>query len=234
MSLSQHTVRSYDEQLQRLQNLVLKTGGEVRNLVLAARDSLRTRSEAAVKEAKAADRIINELDEQIEEAAIVILALQNPMAVDLRFVVSVFKVSGMLERAGDLAKNTVKRSANMRADTSPEVIRKMEQMCDITVEMLDLALEAFVQRDTGKATEVWRRDDEIDELYREVFNAIQEDMVKHPAKAETATHAIFAAKNLERLADYTTNIVKTIYYVTSGQRVDKEYLRQLATGEAGE
>ena len=232
MSLSQHTVRSYDEQLHRLQNLVLQAGGEVRKLVLAARESLRTRSESAVADAKAADRIINELDEQIEEAAIVILALQNPMAVDLRFVVSVFKVSGMLERAGDLAKNTVKRAANMSADTPPEVIRKMEQMADTIVEMLDLALEAFVQRDTGKATEVWRRDDEIDDLYREVFAAIQEDMVQHPAKAEAATHAIFAAKNLERLADYTTNIVKTIYYVDSGKRADKAYLKALATGSA--
>lgn len=230
MTLSQHTVRSYDEQLHKLQGLVLQAGGEVRKLVLAARESLRTRSETAVKEAKAADRIINELDQQIEDAAIVILALQNPMAVDLRFVVSVFKVSGMLERAGDLAKNTVKRAANMSSDTPPDVIRKMEQMADIIVEMLDLALEAFVQRDTVKATAVWRRDDEIDDLYLDVFKTIQDDMVKNPAKAEAATHTIFAAKNLERLADYTTNIVKTIYYVASGQRVDKAYLKQLATG----
>jgi phosphate transport system protein len=234
MSLSHHTVRSYDQQLQHLQGLVLQAGGEVRKLVLAARESLHTRSESAVKEAKAADRIINELDEQIEEAAIVILALQNPMAVDLRFVISIFKVSGMLERAGDLAKNTVKRSANMSADTPPDVIRKMEAMCDITVEMLDLALEAFVQRDTEKATEVWRRDDEIDDLYHEVFTTLQNDMIKSPAKAEATMHAIFAAKNLERLADYTTNIVKTIYYVASGKRVDKAYLKQLATGTAGE
>lgn len=232
MNLSQHTVRSYDDQLHELLTLILKMGNEVRKMVLAARESFRTRDEASVLDAKMADRIINELDQKIEDAATRVLALQSPVAVDLRFVTSVLKITGMLERAGDLAKNAIKRSVKMSPDTPEEVIRKMEQMVDIIVEMLDMALDAFEQKDTQKATEVWRRDDEIDDLYYEIFTTIQQTMIKNPANAEAATHVIFAAKNLERLADYTTNLAKTVYYVTSGKRVDKAYLKALVSGSA--
>lgn len=227
MNLSQHTVRSYDEQLTRLLSLILAMGREVRKMVLAARASFRSPDEDRVAEAKAADRIINDLDQEIEDAATIVLALQNPMAVDLRFVTSVLKITGMLERAGDLAKNAVKRSTKMGAHVPPEVLNKLERMADINVEMLDSALEAFEQKDTFKATEVWRRDEEIDDLYHEVFTRMQQSMVSDPAHAMAATHVIFAAKNLERVADYTTNLAKTVYYVTSGKRVDKAYLKSL-------
>ncbi len=113
MNLSQHTLRSYDKQLQHLMQLILDMGGEVRKMVLAAKESFRSRDESRVTDAKAADKHINELDHQIEEEATIVLALQNPLAIDLRFVTSVLKITGMLERAGDLAKNTVKRSVKM-------------------------------------------------------------------------------------------------------------------------
>lgn len=232
MTLSQHTLRSYDEQLKHLQNLILAMGGEVRKLILLARESFHARDESSVADAKAADRVINDLDQQVEDAAIVVLALQNPMAVDLRFVTSVLKITGMLERAGDLAKNAVKRSAKVGEAIPEEALRKLETMADICVEMLDASLEAFAERDTFKATAVWRRDDEIDDLYYEVFAAMQQRMVERPVAAMAATHVIFAAKNLERIADYATNLAKTVYYVTSGRRVDKAYLKELATGGA--
>ncbi len=227
MTLSQHTLRSYDQQLQRLLQLILSMGKEVRKMILAARESFRSHDEDRVTDAKYADRIINELDQQIEDEATVVLALQNPMAIDLRFVTSVLKITGMLERAGDLAKNTVKRSVKMGAHTPEGVIKKLERMADINVEMLDAALDAFEQKDTFKATEVWRRDEEIDDLYHEIFTEMQQTMVSDPANAMAATHVIFAAKNLERVADYTTNLAKTVYYVTSGKRVDKAYLKSL-------
>lgn len=230
MNLSQHTLRSYDKQLQNLLQLILDMGGEVRQMVLAAKESFRSREENRAAEAKAADKHINELDHRIEEEATVVLALQNPMAIDLRFVTSVLKITGMLERAGDLAKNTVKRSVKMGTFAPEPVIVKLEQMADIIVEMLDTALKAFAEKDTLKATEVWRRDEEIDELYHEIFTLMQQDMIKNPANALACTHVVFAAKNLERLADYTTNLAKTVYYVASGKRADKAYLRSLTEG----
>src|ERR1700734_1058390 len=103
MNLGQHTLRSYDKQLQHLMQLILDMGGEVRKMVLAAKASFRSQDVNRVAEAKAADKYINELDIQVEEDATIVLALQNPLAIDLRFVTSVLKITGMLERAGDLA-----------------------------------------------------------------------------------------------------------------------------------
>lgn len=228
MNLSQHTVRSYDEQLQQLMQLVLAMGKDVRRMTLAARASFKHPGEDKVQEAKEADRHINDLDQQIEDAATAVLALQNPMAIDLRFVTSVLKIAGILERGGDLAKNAIKRSVKMDGGATADVVEKLERMADIAVEMLDSALEAFEQKDTVKATEVWRRDEEIDDLYREVFTQMQKKMAADPANAMAATHVIFAAKNLERLADYATNLAKTVYYVASGKRVDKSFLKELS------
>jgi phosphate transport system protein len=207
-------------------------GGEVRNLVIAAKLSFRSKDESRAQDAKAADKVINELDLKIEEEATVVLALQNPLAIDLRFVTSILKITGMLERAGDLAKNTVKRSVKMGEFAPEDVLVKLERMADITVEMLDSALEAFEQKDTLKAAAVWKRDDEIDTLYHEVLEAMQAQMTSSPDKATAYTHVVFAAKNFERLADYTTSLAKTVYYVTSGKRADKALLRQDAGGDA--
>lgn len=227
MTLSQHTLRSYDKQLQHLMQLILDMGGEVRSMVLAAKSAFRSRDEKRIADAKAADKHINELDHQIEEEATIVLALQNPMAIDLRFVTSVLKITGMLERAGDLAKNTVKRSVRMGTFAPEPVIKKLELMADIIVEMLDDALEAFHQKDTLKATEVWKRDQEIDDLYHEIFSVMQKEMSVDPSNVVACTHVVFAAKNLERVADYTTNLAKTVYYVTSGKRADKAVLKSM-------
>ena len=227
MTLGQHTLRSYDQQLEHLMQLILDMGGELRKLVLATKAAFRAREASRVVDAKAADKVINELDHRVQEEAAVVLALQNPMAIDLRFVIAVLKITTMLERAGDLAKNTVKRSAKM-GDFAPEpVIRKLELMADIIVEMLDEALAAFHEKDTDKAMQVWKRDQEIDDLHRQVVAAMQEEMRVSPANVEACAHVVFAAKNLERLADYTTSLAKTVYYVTSGKRADKSLLKSL-------
>ncbi len=227
MTLSQHTVSSYDEQLQNLLKLILDMGGEVRKMVHAAKQSFRSRDEQQVSDAKAADKHINRLDLQIEEEATIVLALQNPMAIDLRFVTSVLKITGMLERAGDLSKNTVKRSVKMGTFAPEPVIAKLERMADVIVEMLDSALDAFAEKNMQKAIAVWKRDEEIDELYHEIFGMMQKDMETNPGNVIACTHVVFAAKNLERLADYVTNFAKTVYYIAAGKRPDKAILKNM-------
>lgn len=228
MNLGQHTLRSYDKQLQHLMQLILDMGGEVRKMIMAAKQSFRSRDEGRVTDAKQADKHINELDHQIEEEATIVLALQNPLAIDLRFVVSVLKITGMLERAGDLAKNTVKRSVKMGTFAPEPVIQKLEKMADVIAEMLDDALEAFDKKDTAKAIEVWKRDEEIDDLYHEILTVMLQEMSSSADNVAACTHVVFAAKNLERVADYTTNLAKTVYYVTSGKRADKTLLKENA------
>ena len=227
-SLGHHTLRSYDKQLQHLLSLILEMGKEVKSQVLAAKNSFRAREESRVADAKTADKHINELDRQIEEEATVVLALQNPMAVDLRFVIAIIKITGMLEHAGDLAKNTVKRSIRMGDFAPEEVIVKLETMADIIAEMLDGALISFAEKDNQKAALVWRRDNEIDGLYREVVDMLQKEMSASADNVVPCTQIVFAAKNLERLADYTTSLAKTVYYVTAGKRPDKATLKELS------
>lgn len=234
MSLGQHTLKSYDQQLEQLLRHILDMGAQVRSLVADARATFRQRDESRIGEAKAADKLINELDERIDEAATQVLALQNPMAIDLRFVVAVLKITTMLERMGDLAKNTVKRTVKMGAFAPEPIVVKLEQMADVADGMLALALEAFADKDTTKAAKVWSRDAEIDALYKEIFALMQENMVADPAHAEACTHVVFAAKNLERLADYTTNLAKTVYYIASGKRAAKADMQELARGGASE
>lgn len=230
MNLSQHTLKSYDTQLEQLLRLILDMGVEVRKALAAAKKTFRLRDESRIADAKAADKHINDLDARIDEAATLVLALQNPMAIDLRFVVAVLKITTMLERMGDLAKNTVKRSVKMGEYAPEPVIVKLEHMADVTDEMLSLALEAFADKDTVKAARVWQRDEEIDQLYKEIFSLVQKDMVASPGSAESCTHVVFAAKNIERLADYTTNLAKTVYYIASGKRADKSVMKSLAEG----
>jgi len=225
MNLGAHTLKSYDEQLKHLSDLIAQMVGELQNLVRASREAFRSRDEARINDAKAADKVINRLDIEIEEAATVVLALQNPLAVDLRFVTSVLKITGMLEQAGDMAKNTVKRSVRMGTYASEEAISKLEKMADIIDELLGDALKAFEERDADLATQVWKRDDEIDALYKEVLTLMQDEMAKQPDRIPACTHVMFAAKNMERLADYTTALAKTVYYINSGKRADKAILK---------
>ena len=112
-------------------------------------------------------------------------------------------------------------------DFAPEpVILQLEHMADAIVEMLNEALAAFAEKNTEAALKVWKRHDEIDKLYHDVATAMQREMEQTPSNVIACIHVVFAAKNLERLADYTTNIAKTVYYVTSGKRADKGLLKQ--------
>lgn len=225
MELSHHTVKAYDAKLNELLDLILQMGGRVRSLVLMVKRAMRERSAEVAAAAAAEDKEINRLEAALEQSATVILALQNPLAVDLRFVTSALKISGVLERAGDLAKNTIKRTVELGGSASEDVLKKMDRMSDIIIEMLDETLVAVKERDADLALAVWRRDDEVDALYREAFAVAQGEMQKNPGSIPVGTHLVFMAKNLERLADYVTNVAKTVYYIATGTPADKSLIR---------
>ncbi len=225
MHLGSHTSKSYDDQLDQLMAYIQQMGTEVKELVLLAKASLRDRNPKRVEEALVRDAHINALDHRLEQAATTILALQQPMAIDLRFVTSAIKSAGTLERAGDLAKNTVKRSVKINEDIPEPLLIIMEQMADHVVEMMNGAMEAVSVRDTGIATRVWKQDDAVDDLYHDFFTQIQQLMTQHPERIPAGTHLIFMAKNFERIADYATNLAKTVYYVANGVPADKSVLK---------
>jgi len=225
MELGRHTLKSYDQQLNHLMDLIFEMGGHVRMLVDLSRKSLSARSEDLVKEAKSKDGELNRLEAALEESATAILALQSPVAVDLRFVTTALKISGLLERSGDLAKNTIKRSVSLGSFQNKEIFSKLEKMMDLLLTMLGDALASVQERDAQKALDVWKRDDAVDDLYHEIFGAIQKEMQGNKGNIEACTHLVFMAKNMERLADYITNMAKTVHYIVTGVQATKALIR---------
>lgn len=230
--LSHHTVSAYDAQLNSLTQAIAHMGELVHDLIVTAQKGLKTRNVNLVDIAVKKDRSINDLEAQIENQATVILALRNPVAVDLRFVTSALKISGTMERMGDLAKNTIKRAVKLGAYAPAPTLKKLNRMATVVLAMVDDAVLAVTQRDSEKALDVWKRDDEVDELYYDIFETMQQDMLADPANIPSCTHMVFVAKNFERIGDYATNLAKTVYYVTSGEQVDKQWLRVKAQESA--
>lgn len=232
--MNNHTLSAYDKQLAHLNHLILTMGGLVKQMLLLAGTALATPSPERVDEAKTMDKDINALDQQIEQQVTVVLALQNPMAVDLRFVTSALKIAASLERAGDLAKNIVKRSAKVQGAIAPRTQEKLQAITRAVMEMLEDALYAVEHRDPDKAMAVWHRDEEVDELYHQILSMMQEAMLSDPEHILDATHLVFAAKNFERIADYATTVAKTVHYVTSGKPADKSALRAYLSGDSND
>jgi len=219
------TFQSYNNHIHELTRSISEMGGLVRQMIEAALESLATRDDAHKEQVKALDKQVNQLDRYITEQATAILALRGPMGDDLRFVTSALGIASDLERAGDLAKNTTKRSLKTGSYHPVPVMDQLSAMIEIIVSMIDDAIIAIEKRDPELAIEVWVRDKKVDDCYHAILKALQEEMQKNPSEVEAITHFIFANKNFERIADYATSLARTVYYVNTGKQAGKEILK---------
>jgi phosphate transport system protein len=200
-------------------------GGLVKEMIATALKSLIAKDDALKEHVRELDRQVNALDRSVSEQATMMLAHRSPMGDDLRFVTSALRIASDLERAGDLAKNTTKRSMKL-GDYSPmTVLDSLHRMVDIVISMLGDALTAIETRNPEQAIAVWKRDKQVDDLYHEILRDLQTEMQKNPASVEAATHFVFATKNFERIADYATSLARTVHYVTTGTLADKGVLK---------
>ena len=172
---------------------------------------------ALARATAARDETLDTLDMEIERAAIRLIALRQPMAVDLRRTVSAMKISSNLERIGDLAKNIAKRSLIL-ADNDPAgpVTRSIERMGKLVAGRLKEVLDAYTARELDRAIAVWSTDDEVDEHYDSLFRELLTYMMGDPRTITAGAHLLFVAKNLERIGDHATNIAEIIHYETTG------------------
>jgi phosphate transport system protein len=200
-------------------------GALVRQMIATALESLTAKDDALKEKVRELDKEVNALDRSINEQATMMLALRSPMGDDLRFVTSALGIASDLERTGDLAKNTTKRSMKLGDYTPTKVLESLNQMVEIALSMFDEALVAIETRNPEQAIGVWRRDKKVDDYYHEILRALQEEMQKHPEAIESATHFVFAAKNFERIADYATSLARTVYFVTTGKQASKDVLK---------
>ena len=213
-----HIVRSFQEELETLSALIAQTGGLAEAQVAAAIEAVVRRDAALAERTVAEDQRIDELDKRISAQAARLLALRQPMAIDLRETLSAIRISGDLERIGDLAKNIAKR-ARVLAQAQPlkPTQEGLARMGNLVLHQLKNVLDAYADRNVDLALEVRSRDEEVDDMYTSLFRELLTYMMEDPRIIGLGTHLMFVAKNLERIGDHATNIAETICYVVQGE-----------------
>ncbi|BAQ46887.1 MULTISPECIES: phosphate signaling complex protein PhoU [Methylobacterium] len=216
--MSNHIVTSYDQELQNLRRSIAEMGGIAEKLVADSGLALLRRDTALAQSVIAADQRLDGLQREIEEKAILLIAKRQPMAIDLRETISAIRVSGDLERIGDLAKNVAKRVVAIADQVQlQKIVVGVEHMNELVQGQLKDVLDAYATQDTVAALDVWARDGGIDALYTSLFRELLTYMMEDPRNITFCTHLLFCAKNVERIGDHTTNIAETIHYLATGE-----------------
>ena len=222
MSPTEHTVKSFQAELQRLSNLIAQMGGVVEAQVEAAVQAVGRRDVEGASRVMQGDARLDEFERQIEHDAIRMLALRAPVGVDLREVLAALKISADLERTGDYAANIAKRSIALAQLPVVRPAGTIPRMGRLVQEMLKDVLDAYMERDVDKAVAAWHRDEELDDLYTSLFREVLTYMMEDPRNITPCTHLLFCAKNIERIGDHATNIAETIYYMATGAQPEGE------------
>jgi phosphate transport system protein len=186
-------------------------------------DALSTMNVERAQKVIATDVRLDVLQRTVEDLAVRVLARRQPVAVDLRDVVGVIRISADLERIGDQAKNIAKRAAKIAGESRiPRAVVGLRSMHDLAATQLNDVLDAYAQRDVERAKAVWNRDLELDALEDSVFRDLLTFMMEDPRNITFCTHLLFCSKNLERVGDHTTNIAETVYYIVTGESMPGE------------
>jgi phosphate transport system protein len=211
--MTDHTVKSFGEQLETLSALVAQMGGLTEAQLASAIEAISRRDSAAAERAVGGDARIDEMQAQIEERALKLLALRQPMAVDLRETLAAIKTAAELERIGDLAKNIAKRALVLNREPPIRLTQSLARMGKAAQNQLKQVLDAFSNRNAEEAETVWNRDGEIDEIYNSLFRELLTYMMEDPRTIGLCTHLLFVAKNIERSGDHCTNIAEVVYHM---------------------
>ncbi|MBX9590893.1 MAG: phosphate signaling complex protein PhoU [Hyphomonadaceae bacterium] len=188
-----------------------------------ATKALLERNVQLAQQVIAADRNIDDLQHLIEEKAVATIAKRQPMAIDLREIISTIRIANDLERVGDLAKNVAKRVIAIGDQPSPvNVASGLGTLSTRVGEQLSAVLGAYRNRDDEGALDVWRADGAIDVLFTSLFRELLTYMMEDPRSIGFCTHLLFCAKNLERVGDHATNIAETAHYVVTGDTLSAE------------
>src|SRR5688572_32830443 len=220
--MSEHTVKSFGEQLEALSALVAQMGGLAEAQFAAAIEAIARRDSVAAERAVGGDARIDEIQQEIEERALRLLALRQPMAVDLRETLAAIKTAAELERIGDLAKNIAKRALVLNREPPIRLTQSLARMGKAAQNQLKQVLDAFSNRNAEEAEAVWSRDGEIDEIYNSLFRELLTYMMEDPRTIGLCIHLLFVAKNIERIGDHATNIAENIYYLVHGKTLKDE------------
>lgn len=224
--------RHFHDQLDSLKRTMIDMSEKAERLVELAVDALLEHDAGKAQAVIAGDRAVDELEIEVEQAAIAMLALQQPMARDLRFIVAAIKVSSDLERVGDHAVNIAQsalRLFEMKSNITPDP--EIHDMARRAREMLSQALDALIRADGGLGRAVCRADDAVDALHDSVFRILLTHMMESPTRISEALELLLVGRNLERVADLATNIGEDAVYLAEGKQI-KHHFEDRSTSAA--
>lgn len=212
-----HILSAFDDDLQVLQAKISEMGGLAEELLSHALEAVQRRDAELAAQVVERDKALDRMEANLEQLAIRLLALRQPVAVDLRETIAALKIASTLERIGDLSKNIARRSQFLTRNQPIRLSAPVVRMGRQTLVQLTEVLDAYTARDTALAVAVWRRDVEIDETYNSLFRELITYMMEDPRTIGMCSQLMFVAKNLERIGDHTTFIAEMAYYVVEGQ-----------------
>ncbi|WP_412058910.1 phosphate signaling complex protein PhoU [Bartonella sp. DGB2] len=221
--LTNHIVRSYDEELQSLEAKVAEMGGHAERMIENAIAAIVHNDLALANQVILDDAFLDESERAIMDKAIIVIAKRQPMAVDLREVIGAIRISADLERVGDMGKNIAKRVAIISQVRQPATFyRGLESIAHLALGQLREVLDAYASRSLERIDAVRERDGEIDTMYTLLFRELLSYMMENISNITACTHLLFCAKNIERIGDHATNISETLHYIITGSYLSGE------------
>jgi phosphate transport system protein len=214
--MAEHIVKAFDSEIGQLRGLIAEMGGLAEVAIADAINALINHDEAKAKLVVTGDAQIDALEAEVDRLAVRVIALRAPMADDLRDVIAALKISGVVERIGDYAKNIAKRVPNMEPMSKFEPLTLIPAMAEIAQSMVRDVLNAYGSRDAILAVEVIHRDEKVDNFYNSIFRNLVAHMMENPSTISSAAQLLFVARNIERIGDHATNVAEMVYFAATG------------------
>ncbi len=218
-SMADHTVKAFTEELDALTQEVARMGGLAETAVNECLAAVLRRETLLAQNVIERDARIDTAQREVEKRAIKLFALRQPLAGDLRVVLTAWRIAGELERVGDLAKNIARRALILNQSEPIGLTRSVERMGKLAAAHLKQVLDAYANRDVQAAIAVWFQDDNIDAHYNSLFRELLTYMIEDPRTISSCTHLLFIAKNIERIGDHGTNIAEYIHFLVTGEEI---------------
>jgi phosphate transport system protein len=221
--MSTHTVKAFDQELTDLGRRIAEMGGIAERMLADATTALEKGDIELAQTVIEADPRLDAMERELEERAILMIAKRQPLAVDLRSVVSSLRIAADLERIGDLSKNIARRVVAIDGRfPSPKIVGGVKHMSELAQDRLKRVIDAYAERDVTEAIDIWENDEEIDQMHGSLFRELLTYMMEDPRNIGFCAHLLFCAKNIERIGDHATNIAETVHYLATGAVIVSE------------
>jgi phosphate transport system protein len=217
---AEHIVTAYSDELVALAQMIAEMGGQVEVAIENGTKALLKLDRELADVTIIADQRIDDMQRRIDDMAVSMIARRQPMASDLRAIITSIHVASDLERVGDMAKQLARRSLKLEGlSLSPTFYNGVRNMTNLVQNQIKDALDAYASRNAEAAIEVCNRDDEVDAMHTSLFRELLTYMMEDPRNITQCTHLLFCAKNLERVGDHATNIAERAYYLQTGKQL---------------